>query len=208
MVKVVNFEQIARKKTRQKKGISLAYRNNPERYKRIGDRTRRVDPADVTPAMDYATKAFQRESQKNPRQPHEYLLLKMLTAIHDGWVHDYADDFFCYFINCEYFFMPLELNGVEQLRTYYDAFESHLPDFGLEDVTWERLAAAYDYARADFMRRYQIRDIGSLTRAVIAQSSDYWPLRPKIAQVVQSRELAFDIARQIAYYSPEILRAG
>ena len=82
-----------------------------------------------------------------PVQTRADIVLEMCRNIHDGWIYDRAEDFFCYFIDWEFVYLPIELIGIDHLSAIFRPLEHALQDFGLEDITWDILVQAFDKQR-------------------------------------------------------------
>ena len=238
---VRNFQTKAKLNTESRH--KLAYRNNPERWRPLDERTR-ITPVDPTPAIYFVVGAFKaaiRELERKriiptgffteedfrwlrydlyylppvlmgvieslPEHTRAEIILAMCENVHDGWVSDYAGDFFDYFLDWEFVYLPLELIGVDQLSYIYEPMKVELPRFGLGDVSWEMLVRVYDESRTKFLQARRIKRPSDLIDTIVELADQYLPLTPAIREVLRTRELAFDVARQVTHHSAEIFRA-
>lgn len=144
------------------------------------------------------------EIKKLPEHTKAEIILRLCQSTHDGWVYDYYQNFFHYFLDWEYVFLPIELIGVEQFYGIYDPIKNMLPRIGLDNVDWEIIIDVYDKWRREFLDRYEIKKPADLILKIEKIANDYPPLRPEIREVLANRRLAYDIAGQISRYSAEI----
>ncbi|MBR2543478.1 hypothetical protein IKF03_02700 [Candidatus Saccharibacteria bacterium] len=135
------------------------------------------------------------------------IVFEMLEAIHDGWVSDQSADFFSYFLDREYYYLPIELIGVGRLEPHYQAFSPHLDVFGLEAVSWDDVLGVYERRRRAFVKKYKIKNPNDLTRLITKMGKIYLALTPEVAGAMANKVLAFDIMRQVVTRSPELLSA-
>lgn len=135
----------------------------------------------------------------------EEIIYDMVVALHDGWVYDYAEDFFCLYVDWEILYLPIELVGREFFLSYLKSIKTFSDRFGLS-VDEDRMNLMYDKKRREFMARHKIKpgSIDSLTKAIVSISYSYSALTDEIARVLSERELAFDVARQVVYRNPEL----
>ena len=132
------------------------------------------------------------------------LVYAMLVNIHDGWVHDYAEDFFGYFVGWEHFYLPIELAGVGRLLSHFEPVEQYLIDFGLDDVAWDDVERVYLDACAKMVRKNQIRCFDDLTEMIVRL--DYTAWRHDIKETVKDRKKAFAIATQVMGHNPDFVQ--
>lgn len=146
------------------------------------------------------------EIKKLPEHTKAEIILTLCRSTHDGWVYDYYENFFSFFLDWEYVFFPIELIGVEQFYAIYDPLENMLPRIGLDNVDWEVIIDVYDRQRREFLDRYGVKKPADLILKIEQIANDYPALRPEILEVVSNRRLAYDIAGQISRYSAEIFQ--
>lgn len=144
--------------------------------------------------------------KKLPERTKAEIILKICRSNHDGWVYDYYQDFFNFFLDWEFVYLPLELVGVDQLYAIYEPLQKALPHFGLSDVSWETIVYVYDEWRKKFLEQHGIRRPADLILAMEEIANEYSALRPEIREALADRRLAYDVAGQISQYSAEIFR--
>ena len=136
------------------------------------------------------------------------ILLGMLKDVQDAWVSDHAADFYGRYINWEFYYLPFGWQGVDLVeRNYRAAVQPFFDDClirGDSDVL-EKAIEEYKLLQGDLVERYSVESVNDLIDAVPKIALDYEQLDPAIAALMQKRELAFDIARQIVYHSPYLL---
>ena len=100
--------------------------------------------------------------------------------------------------------MPIELIGVDQLEAIFNPLKKVLSRLGLGDVGWEMLVRVYDEQRYRFIKHHHISKPSDLTKVIAKLARTYPALTPEIRKVMETKEMAFDIARQVSRYSAEI----
>lgn len=131
---------------------------------------------------------------------------RIIEALHNGWLSDYREDFFCMYIDWEFLFLPIELIGVRFFKAYLNSTRRLFERFQIE-VTDDDLINLYIQKRKIFLERRNVKSFQTLLEAIIQVGNDYLEFVPEIAEVLQYRRLAFDVARQVLYYSPELINS-
>ena len=148
--------------------------------------------------------AMKQIEKLKPEQKEE-IIYDMVVALHNGWVHDYSEDFFCLYIDWEFVYLPIELVGREFFLSYLESIKVFSDRFGLS-VDEDEMSLVYDKKRKEFMVEHEIDsgNFNSLTKAIVYLSQSYSALSDEISAVLAEKELAFDVARQVVYHNPEL----
>lgn len=233
MTQIIRFEQRRRQTTNTPTNTpqlqTYCGRNQPqitgdfraiyyatEAYRKEVERCPRIDlsvfPADYEQLLVdrnyYLPDAARQEIQiKFSRSQRAQIVIEMIRAIRDGWVRDYADRFDTEFRNWEFYYLPLEMRGIRQFERDLAAIQHALPRFGLlldgEDTAF--ITQEFCRLQRAYWGEYNLHDVSSLMEYV-THLKQYYPAVPDaIALALQERKLAFDVVRQVVYYSPEII---
>ena len=139
-----------------------------------------------------------------PFQIRIQIVLDICRNMHNGYIYEYAEDFFCHFIDYEYVYLPFELIGVDRICYVFNPLVPFLMGFGLSDVSWEFFVEEYDRQRLEYVKNNNLKNVNDLTKHIIEIGKTNPNLRPDIKRAMQSKEMAFSIAQQVMRYSSEL----
>lgn len=102
--------------------------------------------------------------------------LAVITNVHDLWVWNFMDHFFISDrLYKNYWFMPLELVGIDELKRYYECYVEPLLQLFLPNISFDFVERAYINLQDAFLVKYAIRDKESLLKALLEKiDCDAW----------------------------------